>query len=212
MLKRHSQQGDTLIEVLLAITIFSLVVVTSLTLMNQGTAAAQRSLEIATVRQQIDGQAEALRFMHDSYIGIYRSGITFNLSDGVSSPAEEWSKMMTQVNATRTTFRNASAFGRAACPTTPPATSFIINPRTVRFEPNQTFIKPATTWSQLEFNSSGALTASNGMWIEAVSSLPVAGQSNAGYVDFHIRACWYGPSTTTPMTTGTIVRLYEPRG
>jgi len=212
MLKRTTQQGDTLIEVLLAITIFSLVVVTSLTLMNQGTAAAQRSLEIATVRQQIDGQAEALRFMHDSYIGIYRSGITFNLSDAASSPAEEWSKMMTQVNSTRGSFRNASDFGRAACPVSPPATSFIINPRTVRFEPNQTLIKPATTWSQLEFNDTGGLAASRGLWIEAVSSLPVSGQQNAGYVDFHIRACWSGPSSTIPMTTGTIVRLYEPRG
>ena len=112
MLKRRIERGDTLIEVLFAITIFSLIVVTSLTLMNQGTAASQRALEITTVRQQVDGQAEALRFIHDAYVGVYQSGITFNTSDTVSTPAEEWFKMM---NAVRTSGATQASIQWADC-------------------------------------------------------------------------------------------------
>ena len=58
-------RGDTIIEVLLAVTIFSLVAVGSMVLMNRGVAMAQQSLETTLVRQQIDAQAEMLRFVHD---------------------------------------------------------------------------------------------------------------------------------------------------
>jgi prepilin-type N-terminal cleavage/methylation domain-containing protein len=68
---RFSQKGDTLIEVLFAVTVFSLVAVGSLSIMNQGTTVAQRSLETTLVRQEIDAQAETLRFVHDSYIAAY---------------------------------------------------------------------------------------------------------------------------------------------
>ena len=65
-------RGDTLIEVLFAITVFSLVVVTSLAIMNQGTQAALRSLQLTLVRQQVDSQAEALRFFeYFVYCGIF---------------------------------------------------------------------------------------------------------------------------------------------
>lgn len=209
MLKRTLDRGDTLIEVLFALTIFSLIVVTSLTLMNQGTAAAQRSLEITSVRQQIDGQAEALRFMHDAYVGAYQSGITFNITDTATSPAEEWFKMMNAVRTSGAT--QASQFsGQTSC-ATPPSHSFIINTRAVTYVGDRTFLKPATEWSELVYGTDGRLTASNGMWIEGIRSATVA-NSNTGYVDFHIRACWYGPGSNTPMTIGTIVRLYEPRG
>lgn len=61
----RAQRGDTLIEVLLSVTIFSMVAVGTMTVMNQGVAIAQQSLEITLVRQQIDAQAEMLRFVHD---------------------------------------------------------------------------------------------------------------------------------------------------
>lgn len=63
------QRGDTIIEVILAVTIFSLVAVGALTLMNSGTSMSQRSLETTLVRQQIDTQAELLRFVSRSAVG-----------------------------------------------------------------------------------------------------------------------------------------------
>ena len=64
-LKKH---GDTLIEVTLCIAIFSLVAVLSLNLMNNGVSNAQRTLEITMARNEIDAQAEALRYIHSSYV------------------------------------------------------------------------------------------------------------------------------------------------
>ena len=49
------QRGDTIIEVLLAVTVFSLVAIGAMMVMNQGTNSAQRSLEVTLVKQQIEG-------------------------------------------------------------------------------------------------------------------------------------------------------------
>lgn len=62
------QRGDTIIEVILAVTVFSVVAVGGIGVMNQGVATAQRSLEIGLVRAQIDAQADALRYVHSTYV------------------------------------------------------------------------------------------------------------------------------------------------
>lgn len=62
---RKFNRGDTLVEVLLGVTIFSLVAVVALETMNRGMAIAQYSLETTLVRQQVDAQAEMLRYAHD---------------------------------------------------------------------------------------------------------------------------------------------------
>ena len=58
-------RGDTIVEVVFAVTIFSMVAVGAISIMNKGVAIAQQSLEITLVRQQIDSQAEMLRYIHD---------------------------------------------------------------------------------------------------------------------------------------------------
>lgn len=62
------RKGDTLIEVMLAVGIFGLASVGAISLMNRGLTTAQASLETAMARQEIDTQAEALRFIHDAYL------------------------------------------------------------------------------------------------------------------------------------------------
>lgn len=64
----HKKKGDTLIEVGLAIGIFSMVAITIVSVVSASTAGAQSSLELTLTREEMDAQAEALRFIHDSYI------------------------------------------------------------------------------------------------------------------------------------------------
>jgi type II secretory pathway pseudopilin PulG len=221
VLRRH-QRGDTLIEVLFAVSVFSFIVVTALILMNQGTAASQRALDITLVRQQIDAQAETLRFMHDSYVAQYHPGIEFDYTDTFdgteatelkTSPAEEWSKMVESIVATDN--KAASEFG--TCPETPSGRpsegSFIIDTRHVKFIEDAEFYGPAETSSEITYNDEDNFVGARGLWIEAVRSAQSADtdQSNTGYIDFHLRACWDSPGQNVPMTLGTIVRLYEPR-
>lgn len=62
------KRGDTIIEVMLAFVIFSMVAIVSVMIMNSGIAASERSLELVTARNELNAQAEALRFIHSSYI------------------------------------------------------------------------------------------------------------------------------------------------
>lgn len=200
------KRGDTLIEVLFAVTIFSLVAVGGLSIMNQGTATSQRALEITLVRQQIDAQAEALRFMHASYVNVYKNGATY----APTTPAGQWALMVASINATNTI--NASNFGAGStCPTAPTG-SFVINTRRATFvAPSPTLVQPSATFSQVVYNTvNNQVVRSEGLWIEAVyADRP---SPNVGFTDFHIRACWTSLGQTIPVTLGTIVRLYEPRG
>ena len=60
--------GDTLIEVMFSVTVFALVIVVSINLMNGGINTAQKTLEVTMTRNEIDAQAEAIRFIHNSYL------------------------------------------------------------------------------------------------------------------------------------------------
>ena len=206
MLGRSRQTGDTLIEVLFAITTFSLVVVTSLAIMNQGTAASMRSLQITLVRQEIDSQAETLRFLSSAYVSAYYPGYAPNLADASTSPAEEYYRVLNSVTAS-----SVSKFGGEdpkTCPTAPNG-SLILNTRLARYVAyNPATMVGADAFSEVTYNADDSINRSGGIWVEAAKSAAAPGVP--GYVDFHIRACWSATGSNMPTNLGTIVRLYEP--
>ncbi len=61
------KKGDTLIEVTLAVGIFSMIAVAITAVMSSGTAGAQTALETTLTREEIDTQAEAIRFIQTTY-------------------------------------------------------------------------------------------------------------------------------------------------
>lgn len=207
------QRGDTLIEVLFAFSILSLIVVGAMSIMNQGTVASQRALETSLVREQIDAQAETIRFLHGAYISAYQPGTTYP----ANTPAGQWS-VMTQAITTEA----ATDFGGLlACPALK-TSSFIVDsinatyiPASsgkIRTDPN-VFVNK--TYAQVGYDAtSGILSYSDGIWVEGVRSQTSSdvNQQNVRYIDFHIYACWDSPGQGPPITIGTIVRLYEPRG
>lgn len=67
-LKNAIKRGDTIIEVTLALTVFSLISVISIQLMDKNLAIIQGTLESEMARNEIDAQAEALRFIQNSYL------------------------------------------------------------------------------------------------------------------------------------------------
>jgi hypothetical protein len=210
--KRLFSRGDTLVEVLFAVSVFSLVAVGGLAVMNQGAATSQRSLEITLVRQQMDSQAETLRFLNSSYIAAYRAGATYS----ASTPAGQWSLMTTNIQAHPLV--NTTSLGGTECPSTYPGGSFVLNTQLATFvDPAQDVLKPAKTFAQLNYVDDGSgkqvVSSAEGLWIEAVRSAASSdtNQSTIGYIDFHIFSCWDSPGQAVPVTLGTIVRLYEPR-
>lgn len=213
--------GDTMIEVLFAVSIFSLLAVCCLSIMNQGTSTAQRSLEITLVRQEIDSQAEILRYLNEAYASSYQSGTSyseyFDSAGEIDKPAGQWAYMMKNLddNYSKSSASDFASLKDGRCPDLPPG-SFIMNTRKIQYinpESTSNIFKDAVTFSQVRYNEiNNNVYESQGIWVEAIHKTFTDEQKNSGYVDFHIRACWEDPSQEIPMTLGTIVRLYEPRG
>lgn len=212
LINRQYQKGDTLIEVMFAFAIFALVAVGSLTIMNQGIAAAQRSLEITLVRAQMDAQAEAIRYIHQAYVAAYQK-------DG-SAPtgiAAEWVEMTSKAPDKKGADK-ASPFGQtngSVCADLSTVEDpFILNARTAQVEdsapavsaPDDQSLPP---FSQVIYNDDSSVNKAYGLWVEAVPSGTLT--NGTAFVDFHIRSCWSGAGSAAPITLGTIVRLYEPR-
>jgi len=209
---RHNQRGDTIIEVLFAVAVFAMVAVGSLSIMNQGISVAQRSLEITLVRQQIDGQAEAIRYIHQAYVAAYQKG-----GAAPTGKAAEWVKM-TSKSDDGLGANAASPFGVAgtACPSAVPGERpFIVNAQNATVSGvRPTMVAPPGTslppFAQIIYSNdaSPAIINAYGIWVESIPSIAADGP---GFVDFHIRACWDSAGSAVPTTLGTIVRLYEPR-
>jgi type II secretory pathway pseudopilin PulG len=208
-LRRPEERGDTIIEVLFAIAVFAMVAIGGMSIMNQGTATAQRSLEITLVRQQIDAQAEAIRYIHQAYVAAYQKGGT---PTGI---AAEWPKM---ASISSKGVGSASEFGQVATGSTcesatPIEKPFILNARRATLWSQTPAMTPPEggtlpPFAHVIYNKDSIIEAVYGLWIEAV---PSVGADGPGFVDFHIRACWDSPGSPAPVTLGTIVRLYEPR-
>jgi len=215
MLARFGRQrGDTLIEVMFAFGVFSLVAVSALTIMNRAQDVAQDALYISLARQAVNDQAETIRFLHDSYVASYIPGETFDPNAANKNPAWQWQNMVNTIQTydirTATNITN-----QTSCPQ-PPNGSFLLNTNTAHaLTLNNGTYQTASSYAHIAYpNGSTNNPLSYGIWIEAIRSTASSdpSQSNLGYIDFHIMACW--PATTgdaVPSTLATIVRLYEPR-
>lgn len=197
MLRVNGQRGDTIIEVLFAITIFSLVAVGGLALMNQGTAIAQRSLEVSLVREQIDAQTDGLRYLRDAYIADGGHG---------GSATDIWKKVVVDHKAdTAQPFDDVSNGVKCVLPS--PDQSFTLDVAKLQSNPLLVPTLNTATYSQVRYDT--ASPEAQGIWVQAVAGhVKSSGQPN--FYDFHIRACWLTPGQSAPVTLGTIVRLYVP--
>lgn len=183
----HSRnKGDTIIEVILAVTVFSLVAVGAMTIMSSGISRAQRTLEITQVRHQIDAQAEMLRYIRDrsSEDGDYAT-----LWGDITSTSRVVANPVSVLNAD--SCPDASDLGSSSMFSLRPAsggTVGIWGSDRYKHEPD-TYAKVTDTESQ-------------GI------SIQVTEAEGGGAYDAYVQACWYGPGSSRPATIGTIVRLY----
>ena len=67
-LKKLIKKGDTLIEVTFAISVLSLISVLTIQVMDRDLASIQGAIESEMARNEIDAQAEALRFIQNAYL------------------------------------------------------------------------------------------------------------------------------------------------
>jgi type II secretory pathway pseudopilin PulG len=67
-LRKNARRGDTIVEAVIAIAIYSIVAVLALASMNSGLKSAQKNLESTMSRAAVDSQVDAIRYIYDGYI------------------------------------------------------------------------------------------------------------------------------------------------
>ena len=225
------KKGDTLIEVALAIGIFSMVAISVVAVMVSGTSSTQTALETTLAREEIDTQAEALRFIHASYI---------SNSDINENPFAKLWKTITDNSYTPdnndTENKKYLQYSVGTCQEiydssdNPIQKGFVIdtyalgaltkdnikNAYLSKFDNSSKFIQ-ASTYPRLVYNESQSLSSVEGIYVLAVkdpktTNIPNSNKKGAAYYDFYIRTCWYGTGSETPSTISTVIRLYDPEG
>lgn len=291
-MRRHEvkteRRGDTLIEVMLSISIFAFVAMLTINMMNNGINTAQRTLEEEMARNEIDAQAEALRFIHNSYVSERQK------MENQSQFRKIWKRLIDNSIRPSSTAKTTNADGKMVpfdinemntCEDAYGSQAhlghygaFVLNTRLIvpelstdgKFEylgysyngtssahNNDNLMNhmiayysatpgkfqapalyPRIIYGKLNDDGKGSKTntsatindtyvgddaaldegnniyndiaVAEGVWINAVSNIDVAGRTGADYYDFYIRTCWHASGMRTPSTITTVVRLYNP--
>ena len=189
---RKFNRGDTLVEVLLGVTIFSLVAVIALETMNRGMAIAQYSLETTLVRQQVDAQAEMLRYAHDMKNDTWKKLVDNN---SVSVSAVNDNEGNLGVEKCPDDF-STKEFALAATPSLASKISILNNPGDY---------KAAETYTRVDSDTKKTY----GISVRLVKPSTATGSRDSNKYDAYIKACWMPVGSKMPATIGTIVRLYD---
>ncbi|MBQ9180572.1 RICIN domain-containing protein [Candidatus Saccharibacteria bacterium] len=128
----RKRKGDTLIEVAIAIAIFSLAAIGVVGVVHGSTSAAQAALEVTVTREEIDAQAETLRFIHNTYVTMGDSN-----SANYTRYEQLWQQIASRAVHTDTELNEILAFNPSSCAeiyngtTLSKQKAFILNPRGV---------------------------------------------------------------------------------
>jgi len=218
MLTNPFKNGDTIVEVSFAVVIFGAIAIGAWISMNSSLSVAQSTLESTLARDEIDGQADALRFIHASALS----------AEAPNEYTETWRRITENVNhsAANLPFDTCEE-GLNQYKTSSSYNVFLLNPRNLDDSSaafiDKDLIQPATVFPRIlygagdetnEVNSSDRnATGAQGLWIVPQKGIP-SGMSTSylGYFDFYIYACWDEGGRTVPSTLSTVVRLYDPEG
>lgn len=232
-----TKRGDTLLEVVLAFVIFSLVMTIAIVSMNAGITKLEGALELSLTRTEIDAQAEALRFVHNAYVrnpsdeeGTYYqlwTAITDQANDNMASIPDLQPETCSSLyeNGERSIY-SAHAFALNARDIHPRSGD---NPdlwtsSLVKAEIDDGVFTPTELYPRLVYTVPDAfanaemttddllLEVDHYTELKRVEGLYVTAVRGADetFWDFYIYTCFSEPGATHPTTIGTTVRLYDP--
>lgn len=220
-----SRRGDTFVEVCFALAVFSFIAVIAINSMNNNLSSVQSTLEAEVSRSELDSQTEAIRYIHEAYIGGRNTGKDEALVGAWETIA---GNALTQAEAqklnslwppqspqTCETYINNSYKSKM----------MVVNTRNL--DSNKTSdiiisgnkIKPAVIIPRVTYqdkNSTSLATDINsttvndteGIWFYAVKG---GNSGNNDFYDIYIQSCWYtSANPSSPRTIDTVIRLYDP--
>jgi len=189
MMKFRDTRGDTLIEVLLAMAILTVMIVGAIGVMNFGAANNQTAVEHSQVRSAINGQTAMLQYLRDDYMVQFGQPLA-------GSAGAEWATII-----------GPSYLNTGAMPAIDDASCAPINAAKA-FYLDGNALNPAGTVTKY----TGALPATyaqpgQGLWVEAFRV--VGTNPSEAAVDFLIRGCWSATYNAPLQQETTITRLYD---
>ncbi len=210
------KKGDTIVEVLFSVAIFGLVAIIVLSIMNRGLVTAQAALEVDSVRNQMNSQAEMIRLMSSaSKIRTHNQSFDKNyyLENFLVPTSQDIQPFEDMVDN-----NNNCVI---------PNNSFVVDVRK-GYVYDRSHITQAGVFSQLiyghgqdsnKIENNKNFIRSEGLWVQGRrvtgehdnANANTYGNDDFNAIDFHIRACWVGPSSSRPITLATIVRVYDER-
>lgn len=195
MSRLFRQRGDTIVEMVFAFGVLSLVIVGAMMVMNRGVRLSQLSIETSLVRQQIDAQAETIRYLQST-----------NNPAWDQIKARETRAIMPLSTVPCPSINDIRAGARQSFFVTEKAGSdgeFVVNNID-----SSTYSDPAT-YARIDYSSA----KSQGIWVQLARATNTASPSSPGSkviaYDVYIHACWFGAGTDMPSTLGTIARIYD---
>ena len=228
-------RGDTLIEIIFAIAIFSALAAITMGVMNNGVSRAQGALELTQARLEIDAQAETIRFINNANTAF--SVNSENYSDFDNPGGDEMRPAYTTAwntiaglaisgNIPNFYTNNCNDLYSSNTETTIfGAKAFIVNTRkleTVVANKDESLFTTSSLYPRVVYSSGFAgggttddLSAETDYIevarVEGIFDLIRSGERNSFY-DVYIFTCWNAPGSNNPTTIGTVMRLYKTGG
>lgn len=236
MVKHVGKKGDTLVEVTLAVGIFSMVAISIVSVINGSTSSAQTALEATLTREEIDAQAEALRFIHASantedgegpYHNIWTQITTLALANDDNSIKDyPPSTCDTLYNVDDTAISgNAFVVDTHMLSSINASTDLsTVADNAIKQKSGSDLFQQAATYPHLVYTDSDSnlveegtgsnLNSVDGIYVLAVkdkgTNIVGKGDNIPAYYDFYIRTCWYGAGERKASTISTVIRLNNP--
>ena len=213
-----TKRGDTIIEVLLASAVFGFIAVLTVTLMNSGLRTAQANLQLTMARNEVNAQAEALRYIHNAYTNSPGSGTGNSSTTAWNQYKELWETVVSGVTSSYTRADDGLSCSEVYAEEIN-SSSFVLNTAALELGSSNTVFRNSSANSAfattdsfpfLQFDSNNDVIGAYGIWINVVSGGETNSNRDPQYYEFYISACWDSVGTTAPTRLDTVLRLYNP--
>ena len=198
----RNERGDSLVEVVLAMAVLSMVAVGSMMVMNNGNATIQNALERTEIRGAVNTQTQLLTYIHDNDPTAWNKILAKAECNAGSSAA-----------GCNNNSNNATVVTASATKCAPSGNAFLL-PTSIPASGASVAVNSAPS-SHIATNTSNISSGTAGIWVDPLSyeapnnGAPVSSPSNVAYVDFYIKACWYplGSGSGSKSSSVTVVRM-----
>lgn len=211
-------QGDTFVEVCFALAIFSFIAMLAISAMNSNLTTIQTTLESEVARSELDAQTEAIRYIHEAYLGSRSTGKEGSLT-------EAWKTIANKAVLPKTAQNTLKEWPPSSCSLyvgTNQSKLMAVNTRNLGSNNSNNIIISGgniTTTNvvpKLSFKNEGTSLTTNtslstlekaeGIWFFAVK-----GDNNKNsFYDIYVQSCWNSTDSNVPHTIDTVIRLYNP--